>query len=265
MILFVFEGEKKEPAVVDALADWIGVAVDRVESIYGTHIYKLYSAMQPDVDLDVFATLQELVKDNTLDSYSRNDFSEIYLFFDYDAHVPMPYVGGLPVIGDDVIGQMLHFFNDESENGLLYLSYPMAEAIQHYRDESSFKTLTAKCKGVNCISRSECVTREECIKEPHYKDIVNKYAPQLSIITRVKPAKWAEIIAANLKKMNYLMSGIYSFPESRYSQMEIFLKQLTLVAQECPHVAVLSGFAPFLADYLGLDKVRQKIEYRLRM
>ncbi len=164
MILFIFEGAEKEPSVIKALSEWIGVDETRVECVYGTHIYRLYANMKPDSDLDVFATLQFLVKDGILDGYSRSDFGEIYLFFDYDAHVPMPYMDGVEVIGDDVISEMLDYFSDETENGLLYLSYPMAEALQHYRDETSYSALMTKCKGRNCNSRLECEVREICRK-----------------------------------------------------------------------------------------------------
>lgn len=55
MILFVFEGKEKEPAVIASLAEWIGVDTERVECVYGTHIYRLYSKLQPDDDLDFFS------------------------------------------------------------------------------------------------------------------------------------------------------------------------------------------------------------------
>ena len=185
------------------------------------------------------------------------------MFFDYDAHVPMPYVDGVQLIGDDVIEQMLDFFDDESDKGLLYLSYPMAEALQHYRNEDEFMDLKAKCKGRNCLTKHTCASREECINEPHYKAQVNEYAPQLSNLSRITKSKWAEIICANLKKVNYLMTDVIAFPSRLFSQQEIFHSQQRYVSEACPHVAVVSGFAPFLADYLGLDKVRHKISERL--
>lgn len=209
-----------------------------------------------------FPALKSLVLDHALDKYTRSDFGEIYLFFDYDAHVGMPYVDGEEVIGDDVISLMLDYFNDESDNGLLYLSYPMAEALQHFRDESAFLPLTAKCKGRNCLTRHECADRVQCTSEPRYKEQVNKYAPQLAVLSKVTQAKWAEIVLANLKKLNLLMTGAPEYPSCRYSQKNVFSRQQVFISQTCPQVAVLSAFPVFLFDYLGVEATAAKIAAR---
>lgn len=60
---------------------------------------------------------------------SREDFSEVYLFFDYDAH--QTNLG--KAVNEDVIRQMLESFDNETENGKLYISYPMVEALRDYQ------------------------------------------------------------------------------------------------------------------------------------
>ena len=40
---------------------------------------------------------------------------------------------------DSKIKEMLQFFDNETENGMLYISYPMVEAIRHYKDMNSFR------------------------------------------------------------------------------------------------------------------------------
>lgn len=66
-----------------------------------------------------------------LRNYSRDDFSEVYLFFDYDGHQ-----GNLGqaegVSGDEVLKAMLQAFDNETDQGKLYVSYPMAEALRDY-------------------------------------------------------------------------------------------------------------------------------------
>ena len=55
------------------------------------------------------------------------DFSEVYLFFDYDGHhnnIPKK------LSGKDALEEMLETFNNETELGKLYVSYPMVEAIK---------------------------------------------------------------------------------------------------------------------------------------
>ena len=55
------------------------------------------------------------------------------MFFDYDGHVNMPRNehGAGHWDGDEVLGEMLKVFSDETDQGKLFISYPMVEAIQH--------------------------------------------------------------------------------------------------------------------------------------
>jgi len=88
-ILFVFEGEKTEKQITNSLTKYF-VNNDEntiVQSVYGNDIYELYKVIAQDEDLDTFALLKEIDQNkDTLSSYNRNDFAEIYLFFDYDGH-----------------------------------------------------------------------------------------------------------------------------------------------------------------------------------
>lgn len=60
---------------------------------------------------------------------SRDDFSEVYLFFDYDGHQ-----NNLGESDDsDALEQMLISFDNETENGKLYISYPMVEALRDFK------------------------------------------------------------------------------------------------------------------------------------
>ena len=55
----------------------------------------------------------------------RKDVAQIYLFFDYDGHATLA--------DDDDMARMLAHFDNETENGKLYVSYPMAEALKHWQ------------------------------------------------------------------------------------------------------------------------------------
>ena len=63
-----------------------------------------------------------------MEGLSRDDFSEVFLFFDYDAH--QTNLGKSDDV--DVINQMLESFDNETENGKLYISYPMVEALRDF-------------------------------------------------------------------------------------------------------------------------------------
>ena len=60
---------------------------------------------------------------------TRDDFSEVYLLFDYDTH--QTNLGRKDDV--DAVAQMLESFDNETENGKLYISYPMVEALRDYK------------------------------------------------------------------------------------------------------------------------------------
>lgn len=82
-----------------------------------------------DFETNVVDVLKEMsmVAKERLKGERASDFSEIYLFFDYDGHndnIPKEY------LGKDILGEMLGTFNNETELGKLYISYPMVESIK---------------------------------------------------------------------------------------------------------------------------------------
>ena len=131
--LFVFEGVRAESKYVDALEqNFLGKRIS-VRCVYDAEIYQLYKVLKEEPDFDLVELLKERNKENAelLRDYTRDSFAYIYLFFDYDAHSTLA--------DDEKIEEMLDFFDNETENGMLYISYPMLEAIRHYKDMQSFK------------------------------------------------------------------------------------------------------------------------------
>lgn len=128
--LFVFEGVRAESKYVDMLEqNFLGKRIS-VKCVYDAEIYQLYKVLkEEDPDFDLVELLKERNKENAelLRDYTRDSFAYIYLFFDYDAHSTLA--------NDDKIVEMLDFFNNETENGLLYISYPMLEAQLPNRSE----------------------------------------------------------------------------------------------------------------------------------
>ena len=200
--------------------------------------------------------LKERNKENAelLRDYNRDSFAYIYLFFDYDAHSTLA--------DDEKIEEMLKFFNNETENGLLYISYPMLEAIRHYKDMQSFKELTVKCKRANCPYMDECDEVEVCLKEPHYKNVsASECQPQLTNINKYTKEVWQELIRAHVSKMNYLIHDVFELPQQIESQSNIFSKQLEKhINHKCPKVAVLSAFPIYALDYYGAETLKKKLK-----
>ena len=61
-----------------------------------------------------------------------DDISSIYLPFDYDEqHRKFLPQNAEPT---EIVKSMLSSFNNETDNGLMYISYPMSEAVRDYQD-----------------------------------------------------------------------------------------------------------------------------------
>lgn len=233
-ILLVFEGQKTEPNIVSSLEKFYISAPGKtiVKGVYGGEIYSLYHKIASDSDLDLFLLLKEREENKTaLDGISKDDVSEIYLFFDYDGHATAAH--------DDKLKKMLGMFCEETEIGRLYVSYPMVEAIRHLRDDVCFQDINVKCKtkiGYKQISHDE--------GDPTYRDM-----SQFGI------NHWKKVISEHCRKLNYLMNSSFTFPGQHYDQQQIFDRQLNKHIVPDSEVAVLSAFPIFVFDYYGCAKM----------
>lgn len=227
-ILFIFEGEKSEKQITNNLKKHFIKDNAVILCSYCNNIYHLQKELSEDKDLDTFSLLKESpMNKELLSSYNRDDFAEIYMFFDYDAHDTSA--------DDEKLKETLDFFNEETMFGKLFISYPMAEAIKHYSESISFNELKVKAK--------------ENIK---YKQIVHCEAQnELKQITKYTKQIWIKLIELHLKKMNYITNGTDSLPTECISQIDIFEKQLEKYINIDSTVAVLSSFPIFIFDYYG--------------
>ncbi|MCL2246266.1 MAG: hypothetical protein FWC10_04045 [Lentimicrobiaceae bacterium] len=265
-ILFVFEGARTEDMIVRSLKEYILSNEDLIITcVFGTDIYQLYREIEKDEDFDTFNLIKERNAANKikLKDYNRNNFAEIYLFFDYDAHASLAgatnQYGNEVKEGDEKLKEMLSFFDNETEKGKLYISYPMTEALKHIVCFETFYELTAKCKGHNCKYKDDCDKKDECMSELHYKAIVNQEnIPHLRDIDKYTKEIWKELIIAHLSKMNYIVNSLHKFPQKIEFQQDIFEKQLDkFINKKCPVVSVLSAFPVFVHDYFGNEKTKK--------
>ena len=117
MILFIFEGASREVSIFKTLeyCYFSNKKESRIYS-YNNNIYNLYKQMtESDFNEDVITVLKNKLindKDNELtDIKRRSDFSEVYLFFDYDSHN-----NSENTISNLQIKEMLDFFSDETSD-----------------------------------------------------------------------------------------------------------------------------------------------------
>ena len=230
LILFVFEGAKKESQVFNSFKSFFSDSNRIIESAYCTTIYGLYEKIQNDEEVSLFGILKENPNNKNLKNFKAKQFAEIYLFFDYDGHTN--------ISSDDKLLASIKYFNEETKYGKLYISYPMVESLKHYNNnEVEFKNLQIECK-----------------KNVSYKKIVNRECAQKYIDFNIYNKNiWNQLIKIHLKKMNYIINQDYSFPLVKFSQKEIFESQLETYIKIQSKVAVLSAFPVFLFDYIDLE------------
>lgn len=254
--LFIFEGARAEKIIFDKLEQNFFGKKHSIKCVYDAEVYQLYKQLSSDdFALDIVNLLKErsprLAEE--LKDYNRDSFAFIYLFFDYDGHSSLA--------DDRKIAELLDFFDNDTDNGQMFISYPMVEALRHYRDMESFRDLTVKCKRANCPWLQECETKDDCLAEPHYKRLVpTDNRPSLSNVNSYTFEVWKELITAHLCKMNYLVNDNFSMPQSLVSQQTIFdCQQVKHISHRCPEVAVLSAFPPFILDYFGIEGLLAKL------
>ncbi len=235
-ILFVFEGEKTENQIINNLSKYFyDLSSKLVVFSYCGEIYQLFKQLSQDTDLEPFVLLKERNKKKLAD-FQRNDFSEIYLFFDYDGHSSLA--------NDEDLLEMLKLFDNETEFGKLLISYPMVEALKHVSNSNEFKDLKVNAK--NNISYKNLVSIECDTKYMNFKS----YQREI----------WIQLTEYHLKKLNFIVNDVYEFPSNNISQIEIFENQLEKYIEIDCTVAVLSAFPVFIFDYFGVDYTSSLIE-----
>jgi hypothetical protein len=247
-ILLVFEGGKTEPSIFDNIKKVFFKNQDSnrmIYAIFGTNILKLWKELNEAPDFDTVVMLRDVVRNkDDLKDLERNNVSEIHLFFDFEGHLPEQPL-------DDhcaIIYKMLTFFDEETDHGKLWISYPMAEALKHtYRD-------LTKC--FDCIQNISDNTgyKKKIGKISDFQDTRHYTFPD-----------WCHIIAVNTRKAVCLVNRGYSIPayievSSSLEQVRIFEAQKKRFILLNSNVVVLSSFPFFLLHYFG-EKLYNEVRF----
>ena len=131
-IAIISEGEKTEKQIINNLENNFKNFSNKIIFLsYKANIYNLFREIKEDEDIDIISLLKEKqikankirndVENIDVSNINSNDISQIYLFFDYDGHTENA--------SDEEIAKMLNKFDNETENGKLYISYPMVEVF----------------------------------------------------------------------------------------------------------------------------------------
>ena len=240
-IAIISEGEKTEKQIINNLENNFTTFSNKIIFLsYKANIYNLFREIEEDEDIDIISLLKEKqikankirndVENIDVSNINSDDVSQIYLFFDYDGHTEDA--------SDEEIVKMLNKFDNETENGKLYISYPMVEALKHLKkDKLDINNYLVEAK-----------TRI------NYKNLVSLNTDYENLINLTKK-NWLFIVSENLKRCLFLFelekSINYAVYNNIINQKSIFNKQLDKYISKEEKVLVLSAFPFFLIEYFG--------------
>ena len=239
-IAIISEGEKTEKQIINNLENNFTTFSNKIIFLsYKANIYNLFREIEEDEDIDIISLLKEKqikankirndVENIDVSNINSDDISQIYLFFDYDGHTENA--------SDEEIVKMLNKFDNETENGKLYISYPMVEALKYLKkDKLDINNYLVEAK-----------TRI------NYKNFVSQNTDYENLVNLTK-GNWFFIISENLKRCLFLLEIIninYEIYSNMINQESIFNKQLDKYISQEEKVLVLSAFPFFLIEYFG--------------
>lgn len=231
-LLFITEGDVDEPAFIDKVFEKCYPNVEYKYYSYTTTIHTLTSLLfTENNEIDEFLDIKKVLKENEKAEYKKEklseEYSDIILVFDFDPHYDNPQF--------EKISKMLKFFNDSTNNGKLYINYPMMQSYKHIKSfyDDEFKDRTVEVS--KCAKYKELVGEESIVKD------LRKY--NFPIIMK--------LIGFHLKKVNYILNNNYKIPSYeefyKLNLNEIYKIQCEFIKHN--KVSVLNTFLFNIIEY----------------
>lgn len=138
---------------------------------------------------------------------------------------------------------MLNLFDNATENGKLFLSYPMVEANNYFHERF------INCDSINLITYpvfSDVHFKDEC------KNFIKEHGP---FQTRMKDKNqvWLSLICYTIYILFYLKINSF-IQEGIIDSKDIFLKQYNDFILPLERVLLLSAFPQYLLDFYGVER-----------
>lgn len=259
MILFIFEGTKTEPTLFKTIEKlYFQNPKEQKICCFGYNIYELYKLMnESDFTENIITVVRKKMASRNDFSIPENadisDFSEVFLFFDYDfqnSNLPLEEL-------NKEVSEMLDFFSDETENGKLYINYPMVESVKctnKLPDERYY---------LYEVSREDCHNFKNYVIKNYvfYKSTdfflfsIDHKTQQLRPITEEKlnfvSKNWDYINHQNISKANFICNNENEIPTNKEAikQFFVFNQQLEKYVYKNQSVSILNSFPLFLYEY----------------
>lgn len=274
-IALIVEGPKTEPPIFDSLkklffsgaGETENVSLEIIQFPFCGHIYNFYELLRQEglieegtssLPVDTIPLLQERVRNfcqngkrvellpgftneavDRLLSYKRNDFAQLFLFFDIELQ---DFHGDK----DEIIRQLTTIFSNETENGKLYINYPMVEALRDIRIEGAcYHDCLVPISNIKSykklVGARTCLTNVSKYDEQTWKFFCNRAVQRVScLVMEGRPLDEA------LKRAQRMSFQDYRDHSSQYA---LYVRQYENHISTKSEVMVLNSIPLFLLDY----------------
>lgn len=234
-ILLIVEGAKSEFELFMKAISEFEFSSDFKIYVYNTNIYELYERMflGNESELDYLDLLTTLKSRDSNDSVLNEKFTDVLLVFDYE-----PQDNRFSI---ERINLMLKYFNESTDNGKLFINYPMFESFKHLKSspDPEYKNRFVELSVVKSGGYKKLVG-----SETRYHDIKNYDKNHIK-----------SIIIHNVKKANYIANKNYEIEnidlKSVYFKLsnEDILTEQNDFMQNSEKIHILHSGLFFICDY----------------
>lgn len=224
--LCIFEGESREGRYFKSLEDVYFDNQSILTCSFNNDFYELFEMLKADEDLDIVELVRESASApeniNLLKGYERDDFSQVFLFFDIecqdDKYSPETFL------------ELIDIFDEETENGKVFISYPMVEAI---RDIPSYDAyLDHKVSVCDCSAKP-------------YKELSALGLQTFNDPRNKEKSDWDKLVRLSVEKGNFIASGFKGNLSDIPDQKDIAIGQVRSILED-DSMFVLSSFPLFV-------------------
>lgn len=250
--LFIVEGEKRDVRFLNDLADEITAGTRTVETLVlpaSQNIYMIYDQLEEDdFETDIIEVLRESSPKaaSLLADLQRDDVDEVYLFFDFDPqHFKRKGMDSVKGGSSNILAKMLEIFDNETDLGKLYISYPMIEAAYDYKRGESL-----------CAAYSSCFIPFASLNK--YKSLAGKDNP----IASEHKFQWKELLNVFIQRAICLFDreGIGFLEYRQYVTPTLIYREQEKLLNVNNVVFCLSALPEFLLDYYGEEYWHDNID-----
>ena len=235
-ILLVVEGAKQEQLLMNKVLEEFGLGVDYRIYSYGTNIYELYERMfaqgRDELEaLSLICVLKERETDPSKRELLDIDFSDTLLVFDFEGEVENRF-------SFERLAEMLDYFSESTDEGKLYINYPMVEACKHFSDlpDAGYLSRYVSVDGIGSYKRT---VGDSSRFQNYSRDFCR---PALDALILLTVAKSLRLCGDGLDL------GDLADSCERVDHVEVFRQQEALYReQNC--LAVLGTCLMFVCDY----------------